>query len=42
MRPPWWIRNKKLDEKIDAGATVEQPAQQEDQATAEAPPKMSQ
>jgi hypothetical protein len=39
---PWWIRNKKLDEKIDARATVEQPAQQEAQATAEAPPKMLQ
>jgi hypothetical protein len=25
---PWWIRNKKLDEKIDAMATVEQPEQQ--------------
>jgi hypothetical protein len=36
---PWWIRNKKLDEKIDARAKVEQPAQQEAQATAEAPPK---
>jgi hypothetical protein len=37
-----WIRNKKLDEKIDARATVEQLAQQEAQATAEAPPEMSQ
>jgi hypothetical protein len=39
---PWWIRNKKLDEKIDARATVEQLAQQEAQATAEAPPRVSQ